>query len=112
MPRIKVAPPRTPKRADPFYLSIEWRTLRAFILRRDGYRCVICKCDVSGKGEARVDHILPRSTHPRLALDPSNLRVLCVLHDQQGHRERARGGGGQRDERFVIRGTDAEGWPL
>ena len=99
------------KLADPFYLGREWRSLRAFVLRRDGYRCVVCKLDVSGKGEARVDHIKLRSTHPRLALDPSNLRTLCKLHDNQGHREKG-SGSRQRDERFVIRGTDLDGWPL
>jgi 5-methylcytosine-specific restriction protein A len=99
------------KRADPFYLTTVWRSRRAAVLRRDGYRCVVCKCDVSGKGEARVDHIKPRSTHPQLALDPTNLRTLCVLHDQQSHREKG-SGSQQRDERFVIRGVDAQGNPL
>jgi uncharacterized protein (TIGR02646 family) len=98
------------KRADPFYTSTEWKRLRAAILKRDGYRCVVCKCDVSGKGQARVDHIKPRKTHPELALDPSNLRTLCSDHDNQSHREKA-SGALQRHERFVIRGCDADGWP-
>lgn len=103
---------RQPKRADPFYLSPNWRKTRLRILERDNYRCVKCGADVFGKGQARVDHVKPRSTHPHLALEPSNLRTLCVLHDHQAHRERARGGGGDRVERFTMPGADAEGWPV
>ena len=99
------------KRADSFYLSQAWRALRGFVLKRDGYRCVVCGLSLAGKGNARVDHIKMRSTHPHLALDPANLRTLCKLHDAQSHREKG-SGGPQRDERFVIRGADADGWPI
>lgn len=103
---------RDHKRADPFYYSPAWRSLRIVILKRDGYRCVICKVDVSAKGAARIDHIKPRAMHPELAMEPSNLRSLCVDHDQQ-IKERTAG----RDDRKqggvpVIRGCDADGWPL
>lgn len=98
------------KRADPFYLSPEWRAVRLRVLRRDGHRCVVCRKDVSPPGAARVDHILPRRQRPDLALDESNLRTLCAYHDNQSHREKP-SGGGNRDERFVIRGCDADGWP-
>jgi 5-methylcytosine-specific restriction protein A len=118
MKRPLLAAPRSDKRVDPFYLSKAWRAIRAFVLRRDGHRCVICGADVSGKGQARVDHIQPRSTHPHLALDPTNCRTLCgTLEsggnncDAQAHRERA-SGGGPRNERFAMRGCDADGWPL
>jgi 5-methylcytosine-specific restriction endonuclease McrA len=99
------------KRAESFYLSPQWRSLRAATVRRDRHRCVVCGCDVSRRGEARVDHIQPRSTHPHLALDPANCRTLCRLHDAQGHREKG-SGVTQRDERFVISGSDASGMPL
>lgn len=99
--------PRFHKRADPFYLTPAWRALRIVILKRDGFRCVICKADVSAKGAARVDHIKPRSTHPDLAMTHSNLRTLCSTCDSQAHRERTRGPTLQRDERFVIGGIDA-----
>ena len=98
------------KRADPFYTSPEWRALRLQALRRDGWRCVICRCSVAGKGQARIDHIKSYRTHPELALMLSNLRTLCPAHDNQSHREkgsRAR----QRRERFVIGGCDASGVP-
>lgn len=103
---------RAHKRADPFYLSSTWRALRIVILKRDGYRCVICKADVSAKGAARIDHIKPRSTHPELAMEQSNLRTLCTDHDNQikertaGQADRKRGGV------TFIRGSDADGMPL
>ena len=99
------------KRADPFYQSAAWRVLRLKALKRDGHRCVVCHCDVSGKGQSRVDHIKPRRTHPQLALELGNLRTLCADHDNQSHREKGTGAA-DREERFVIRGCDAQGYPL
>ena len=98
------------KRPDPFYTSQAWRDLRRRALARDGYRCVVCHRSIAAPGAARVDHIKPRSTHPHLGLVLANLRSLCAEHDNQSHREKGRGGG-PRDERFVIRGCDAGGWP-
>lgn len=93
------------------YDSVEWKALRVATRRRDGYRCVVCGADVSAPGTARSDHILAVSAHPHLALDPTNVRTLCVRCDNQGHREKARGLK-QRDERFTPSGSvDAKGWP-
>jgi hypothetical protein len=72
---------------------------------RDGYRCVICGADISGRGQARVDHIEPVRTHPHQALSLDNLRSLCPTHDNQGHREKGRRSAALgREERFVIAG--------
>jgi 5-methylcytosine-specific restriction endonuclease McrA len=71
-----------------FYQSARWRALRLIALRRDRWHCVICGSNVSGKGQARVDHILPVATHPALALVIDNLRTLCTTCDAQGHREK------------------------
>jgi 5-methylcytosine-specific restriction enzyme A len=98
------------KLTDPFYLSPQWRALRLAVLRRDGYCCVICGINVSGKGEARVDHIR-RVKDGGAPLNPANLRTLCVLHEQQSHREKGTGSA-QRDERFVITGCNPSGKPL
>jgi 5-methylcytosine-specific restriction endonuclease McrA len=65
-----------------------WREARAEALRRDGWRCTVCGVDISGRGQACVDHIYPLRTHPELALTLANLRSLCVTHDNQGHREK------------------------
>jgi hypothetical protein len=81
-------------------------------LARDGFRCVVCGCSVVGKGQARVDHIKPRRTHPHLAFVLSNLRTLCAKHDNQAHREKGCGGSAERDERFVVKGCGADGWPV
>lgn len=57
-----------------FYTSTEWRKTRAAILARDGHTCTLC-----GSSERlQVDHITPRTAAPHLALEPSNLRTLCI----------------------------------
>lgn len=50
-----------------------WKTLRAEILERDGYRCQSCGCG----GRLEVDHIKPVRTHPELSYAPGNLQALC-----------------------------------
>jgi len=82
---------RAGKVADPFYMSPEWKRARLDVLRRDGYRCVMCGVDVRGKGKSRVDHVRPRATCPALSLERANLRTLCVRCDNQRHSEKARG---------------------
>ena len=102
-----------PTRSTPFVRSLAWRALRVIALKRDQYRCVKCNEDVSYPGKARVDHILPRSTHPHLALVLENLRTLCPICDNQSHREKkSKHRTGERQERFVIRGARLDGSPL
>lgn len=103
---------RTPKTADPLYLSQAWRILRRLVLARDHYRCVICRADVTGPGRARVDHINLLRTHPHMALDLGNLRTLCTVCDAQSHRERRTTRSQARVERFVVKGIDANCSPL
>lgn len=68
------------KKANPFYGTREWKVLRQSILERDMYECVWCKAE--GKLTTQydsileVDHIKELETHPELALEPDNLRVL------------------------------------
>lgn len=109
-PRISASDSRRTKRADPRYLSRDWRAFRLTILQRDGYRCVKCGVDVSGKGQARVDHI-KRLSDGGAFLDPANCRSLCTACDAMSHREKG-SGATRRDERIVIRGADASGMPL
>lgn len=63
---------------DGFYKSDAWRALRFGALKRSDGKCVLC--GRSHREHAvilHVDHIKPRSKYPQLALDASNLQVLC-----------------------------------
>jgi 5-methylcytosine-specific restriction endonuclease McrA len=64
------------RKTDPlnFYISKEWRDLRAKFLRDFYPRCMNCgSCE-----RISVDHIKPRSLYPELELDYENLQVLCT----------------------------------
>mgnify|MGYP006274122807 FL=1 len=50
-----------------------WRTLRAAVLERDGYRCRSC----GARGRLEIDHVEPVRTAPHRAYDPHNLQALC-----------------------------------
>ncbi len=96
------------KGVDPFYKTGAWQTARARCLRRDGYKCVNCGASVRGRGQARVDHILPRKKFPDLALHLPNLRTLCVACDNARHtHDRALHG-----RRGEVREIGADGFPL
>jgi 5-methylcytosine-specific restriction protein A len=67
------------KRADPFYLSTEWKETRARVLERDGHRCTIPGCD---RRAFICDHIISRRAGG--SDDDANLRSLCRAHDNAG----------------------------
>ena len=67
------------KRADPFYLSPEWKETRARVLERDGHRCTVPGCD---RRAFIVDHIVSRKAGGSDA--DANLRSLCRDHDNAG----------------------------
>jgi 5-methylcytosine-specific restriction enzyme A len=76
-----------PKRADPFYLSPEWRDLVADLLRLRGRRCQQC-----GRTNTRIyaDHILELADGGA-RLDHSNVQLLCgACHTRKSQAERAR----------------------
>jgi hypothetical protein len=60
-----------------FYLYHEWRELRYQALREQGGRCCLCGRSARDGITLHVDHIKPRSKFPNLALDITNLQVLC-----------------------------------
>jgi hypothetical protein len=60
-----------------FYSSPEWRLLREQVIKEQGRLCQECRCEVAEDYDLTVDHIKPRSKYPELALDKSNLQVLC-----------------------------------
>lgn len=70
------------KTKDKFLLSYEWAVVRQEALRLNKDRWGIGRCEACGRGTAdgvnlHVDHIKNRRQHPGLALDQSNLQVLC-----------------------------------
>lgn len=62
---------------DPFLESREWRTLRMEVLAERGGRCEACGRTAANGVVINVDHIKPRYHYPKLALEKSNLQVLC-----------------------------------
>lgn len=61
-----------------FFLTPEWRNLRYQALKRSHGKCECCGRSPAAHGIAlHVDHVKPRSKHPKLALELSNLQVLC-----------------------------------
>src|SRR5688572_27888854 len=60
-----------------FWESPEWLKLRYTVLQKHGARCQCCGACAADGVRIHVDHILPRSKFPKLALVESNLQVLC-----------------------------------
>jgi len=105
------------KQVKPLYKSAEWRRVRELVLRRDGYRCVVCGALVAGKGQARIDHRKSVESYPHLIFVLDNLRTLCATCDNQSHREkggnpdRPRAAREPRNERFLVKGVRLDGQP-
>lgn len=80
---------KTTKKANPFYLTKEWRKKRQEILDRDNHECQECKRQ--GKVTTRhdmvleVDHIKELNEYPELAMDNDNLQTLCKKHHNIKH---------------------------
>ncbi len=67
--------------ADAFYRSHRWRRLRIDALEgnRERYGALTCECCLTTRtGQWHVDHVQPRARYPELALEPTNLQVLCA----------------------------------
>jgi 5-methylcytosine-specific restriction endonuclease McrA len=65
----------TQRKTDPkFYETGAWRKLRYLTLKKYGRKCMVC---FRTNLELHVDHIKPISLVPDLALDETNLQVLC-----------------------------------
>lgn len=63
---------------DDFYRSLRWRRLRYDFMKTAESTCNACGRSRANHGVVvHVDHILPRSKFPHLALEISNLQVLC-----------------------------------
>ena len=61
-----------------FYQSLAWRELRYKVLKKASGACEACRRTTHQHSIVlHVDHILPRSQFPALALEETNLQVLC-----------------------------------
>ena len=65
-----------------FLRSFQWRKVRMEALVKYGNRCQCCGSTPKDGIRINVDHILPRKTHPELALELSNLQILCEVCNQ------------------------------
>jgi hypothetical protein len=63
--------------ATAFYSSPEWQLLREQVIKEQGRLCQECNRRIKDDYDLTVDHIKPRSKCPELALDKSNLQILC-----------------------------------
>lgn len=71
--------PKNPHKVpdDRFMVSLEWRQIRYLTLKNCDGRCMCCGASAADGARLHVDHIKPRKTHPQLALNVTNVQVLC-----------------------------------
>jgi len=63
---------------DAFLATFEWRQLRMIVLKKRGPRCECCGAKAPDV-QIHVDHVKPRRHYPELALEESNLQILCEV---------------------------------
>ena len=71
-----------------FYNSKKWKRKRETILRRDKYRCVMCKRYGRLTPATTVHHIKHYDEYPELALKDDNLVSLCHSCHEKAHPEK------------------------
>ena len=67
----------TRKRREQAFRDAVWRRDRRKDIIVECAYCARCPVFVRRGVNGEVDHIKPRSTHPELAFDPSNGRIVC-----------------------------------
>jgi 5-methylcytosine-specific restriction endonuclease McrA len=83
--RAKSKPSKAPRGkpafavTDEFLMSYEWRKLRMVVLQKFGARCQCCGATPADGVKMHVDHIKPRRFFPELALEETNLQILCEV---------------------------------
>ena len=63
--------------SDKFLSGYEWRQVRMMALKKYGATCQCCGASPATGAVMNVDHIKPRKLFPELALDLTNLQILC-----------------------------------
>ena len=83
LPSVKSIRNRRPNRPSldvvgpEFLQSFEWRSLRMRALKLYGAKCQCCGATPASGAVMNVDHVKPRKTASHLALELSNLQILC-----------------------------------
>jgi 5-methylcytosine-specific restriction endonuclease McrA len=80
------------KKGDP-RLSRKYKEVRLRVLARDGYVCYYCGAE---NKNMTIDHIIPVSKAPELAIEESNMRCCCVTCNSRK---------GSRNERVFLEGV-------
>lgn len=75
----KAAPNLHPNALPAFLETYQWRRLRMKVLVARGARCECCGATPKDGIRVHVDHIKPRRLYPELALEETNLQVLCEV---------------------------------
>lgn len=78
-----------------FYNSPEWKNVRAQVVSERPRICESCGRRIRSARDLTVDHIMPRSKFPDLALEKSNLQVLCRRCNSAKGARITEGGGAQ-----------------
>ena len=60
-----------------FYASAQWQLVRELVITEQGRICQECERPIGDDCDLTVDHIKPKNKFPELALDKSNLHILC-----------------------------------
>ena len=60
-----------------FYASAQWQLVRELVITEQGRICQECERPIRDDFDLTVDHIKPKNKFPELALDKSNLQILC-----------------------------------
>ena len=64
------------RKGDP-RLSRKYKEVRLRVLARDGYTCYYCGHEGQDGNGLTIDHVIPVSKAPELAIDESNMRIAC-----------------------------------
>lgn len=109
------------KKAEPFYLSPEWRKLRDTLIAERGRRCEVC--GKTHEGDGSPVRLVADHSHERRdggsSLDKRNIKLLCTRAGGNGtaglggcnNRKTARA----KRERLgaqPMTATGADGWPV
>ena len=63
--------------ANAFYASAKWQLLRELVIIEQRRICQECERQIRDDFDLTVDHIKPKDEFPELALEKSNLQILC-----------------------------------